>query len=295
MGYSDIVDGLAEFRPGIFQLLTPNLSHNLLIYPRFCGWEEVPIRPRAYDKYDFDLRDRGDGAFVLLQLTIRGQCTLVTEQKQSTIGPGQAMVLRTPGPYRYYFTPTRECPVYEFIFVELGGHGVIAWAEELIGRHGNILNVPENDPLVRDLLVIFRSGVKRRTAGVLDTLCATCHHLTLQVGQLMANEGSSMPESIHKIYHIIEDNFWDSEFNVATIAKMLDVSQEHLSRLFSKCTGQTLKRVILQFRLNKSMDLLSRGVSVEDASRQCGYSNLAYFRSEFKRQFGFSPTSITAR
>ena len=77
--------------------------------------------------------------------------------------------------------------------------------------------------------------------------------------------------------------------SVEEIAQQLHTDRRYLSRLFKKKTGQSIQDYLIQVRLEESKGLLSRGYSVQEAARLCGYDDPAGYSRIFKKRFGMSP------
>ena len=89
----------------------------------------------------------------------------------------------------------------------------------------------------------------------------------------------------------IAANYGECGLSVRSIARALDISEGHLSRLFRAKTGYTLKHYLTLYRIGIAEDLLSSGRSrVYETARQVGYQDVAYFSNTFKRIVGVSPT-----
>lgn len=67
-------------------------------------------------------------------------------------------------------------------------------------------------------------------------------------------------------------------------------NDSYFARLFRAVMGKTFKKYLVSVRLAKAKSiLLSTDVSVTDVAMACGYSNLSYFISEYKKEFGKTP------
>ena len=95
------------------------------------------------------------------------------------------------------------------------------------------------------------------------------------------------------VQEYIQNNYMN-EVKLATIAEMLSVSQEHLSRVFKQETGIGFKDYLVKFRLQKAEDMLKHepGRAVSEVAYACGFNDGNYFSYKFKEAYGVSPTGM---
>lgn len=67
------------------------------------------------------------------------------------------------------------------------------------------------------------------------------------------------------------------------------ISVRNLSRLFMAQTGIGFARWRQQARIIRSLEALSRGVSVANVAADCGYDNVSAYIAAFRRHFGVTP------
>lgn len=72
-------------------------------------------------------------------------------------------------------------------------------------------------------------------------------------------------------------------------------SRRTLARLFQKECGITFTSWRQRVRFHAAIEALSRGATVNEAARQCGYASPSAFASAFRKSFGMSPRTIAAR
>lgn len=76
---------------------------------------------------------------------------------------------------------------------------------------------------------------------------------------------------------------------VEMLAKALNVSSAHLSRLVSQHTGKTICTWRKEIRMEAAKDLLRGGKSVGETAVLLQFPSMAYFSSEFSKYWGISP------
>ena len=83
------------------------------------------------------------------------------------------------------------------------------------------------------------------------------------------------------------------ELSVEKLAKMVYLSQNHLTRSFKKKYGKTIVEYISDCRLNLAEELLKNtNLTVTMVSAKVGYPNYAYFTKQFKKHSGHSPRTF---
>ena len=75
------------------------------------------------------------------------------------------------------------------------------------------------------------------------------------------------------------------------IARAVDVSPFHLSRVFQRSTGLPLHRYLVCLRLRTSLEMLSNGATDLTAlALDLGFSSHGHFSETFRREFGCTPS-----
>jgi AraC-like DNA-binding protein len=78
--------------------------------------------------------------------------------------------------------------------------------------------------------------------------------------------------------------------NRDSIAADMNLNPGYLSRLFKRFTGESFNAFLTDLRMNRAAQLLKMPViTIDDVSRQCGYSDTGYFIKLFKRHYGTTP------
>lgn len=98
---------------------------------------------------------------------------------------------------------------------------------------------------------------------------------------------------VNKALKYIQQNYMN-EVKLASVAKYVSVSSEHLSRVFKKETGFGFNEYLTIFRLQKAEDMLRNepGRAVCEVAYASGFNDGNYFSYKFKEAYGVSPTKI---
>lgn len=96
---------------------------------------------------------------------------------------------------------------------------------------------------------------------------------------------------LRRAVELIQDKYWDS-LSLQAVAREVGLGYFTLSRRFTQAMGVTFRRYLLQFRITKAQDLLTRSNrSVTDISQMVGFSDLPRFDKAFRELVGTSPSA----
>lgn len=91
----------------------------------------------------------------------------------------------------------------------------------------------------------------------------------------------------------INEKFLSDKISVPYLAKICNISESYLKKLFIKKFGIPPVKYIVQLKINYACDLLRTGLySISDVSEICGYNNSHFFSRQFKEYLGISPTTF---
>jgi two-component system response regulator YesN len=128
------------------------------------------------------------------------------------------------------------------------------------------------------------------TAGrsVRDLLAWIHHAVNKAVNQAEAvQETDTVVQTVSRyIAHHI-----DQDLSRETIAKLVFLNPDHLSRIFKKETGYSISDYILNERINLAKELLSQtNIPISAIASSVGYSNFSHFARIFKKYVGEGPS-----
>lgn len=91
----------------------------------------------------------------------------------------------------------------------------------------------------------------------------------------------------------IQENY-TTTIRLADVAKMLSVSEEHLSRIFKKEITFGFSEYITLIRLQKAEHMLKNEPSraVTEVAYACGFNDSNYFSYKFKKAYGLTPSEV---
>lgn len=146
-------------------------------------------------------------------------------------------------------------------------------------------------PLFEQLVREFYAdafGSKSYTRGVLLQLLTVINRIAL-TGQAT---GGSTPTFVTDILTYINTHYGEP-LSLDALASHFFVSKYYLSHEFKKAVGTGVHRYITLKRLSVAYDLLSDGVSPNQAAVQCGFGDYTAFYRAFRAEYGISPAACS--
>jgi AraC-like DNA-binding protein len=96
-----------------------------------------------------------------------------------------------------------------------------------------------------------------------------------------------------------EEAFVDSDLNLSTMAKSLEIQPYLLSKTINSCFKMTFPEMILEYRLRKAEQLLISSLgkvyTIEAIAYESGFNTLSVFYQAFKKRNGITPTQFKKR
>ncbi|KJD34721.1 histidine kinase [Tamlana nanhaiensis] len=130
-------------------------------------------------------------------------------------------------------------------------------------------------------IIKIHLDLKRKFSGEAETDVITLAHSQIDV------------ELISKIKAIIEKNISNPKLTPGFLSESLAMSSSKLYRKITQLTDLTPNEFIRTIRLKKSAQLLkTKNYNVSEVANQVGFNDPLYFSRCFKKQFGYSPSTL---
>lgn len=98
---------------------------------------------------------------------------------------------------------------------------------------------------------------------------------------------------IHEIQEYVVLNCRDETLSVEQIAEHFDYAPDYLRKTYRSITGQSISDYIMQVRLEKATEQMKKSRdTIKNIAVSCGFSNINYFYTCFKKKYGVSPTTF---
>ena len=248
----------------------------------FCGFEHCLPR-HSYGPY---VRNN-----YVIHAVISGKGILDYSDKRWEIREGQIFIL-FPGVETTYYAD-RNDPWY-YCWIGFQGESA-AKIVESIGFSAQTpvlalrdVNKVENG--IRKMLEarnLTLDGQLRRNAEMLEILSDL----------ILEHAERTESDSIPNIYSYSEyavryiNNHFSEKIKIQDLANHIGISRSYLVKLMKQETGMSPQEYLIETRMRRASDLLSRtNDPIRVVAAECGYDDALAFSKVFKSRFGFNPT-----
>jgi two-component system response regulator YesN len=112
---------------------------------------------------------------------------------------------------------------------------------------------------------------------------------------LLNSKRNNKEQIIKEIEKVIDENY-SKPLTVETIAKMIHFTPNYIGLIFKNEKKISINHYIMDVRLQRSKELLANeNIRVNDIALQCGYENITYFHTTFKKELGITPNEYRQR
>lgn len=158
-----------------------------------------------------------------------------------------------------------------------------------------ILLTPDEDSQNRILQAIVKSyeTLIKKEHGfelVMTIQYLTCLNELLHEMDLKANKNHPIYDQRMKFILAYIYNHYQNQIKLDTLAEIAHLSKAETIRVFKRHVGRTPFKYILDYRLERSIDLLiGTRSTITEIALECGFSSVSYFIEKFKETFQITP------
>ena len=111
----------------------------------------------------------------------------------------------------------------------------------------------------------------------------------IKEGIMISSDARSVQSRLQPAFSYIEENLC-SVIKISDLERVLNLSKEHIIRLFKAETGKTPAEYILDLKIKKAMKMLKgENPSITEISVGLGFSSPSHFSKVFKARLGMTP------
>ena len=119
---------------------------------------------------------------------------------------------------------------------------------------------------------------------------------TLKIVAAAANSHVNIRARLDDAVQYINQHYDHTELSLETVAAYLSISASYLGKTFKKAYGISVTDCINQVRLQKIIEyLVNTDEAAKDIAEKCGFYNVNYFYTYFKKYFGVTPQVYRTR
>ena len=112
---------------------------------------------------------------------------------------------------------------------------------------------------------------------------------TIRKPQLPIYAGGLSPRQLSRVVDYI-DAYLDKNIKLADLARLINISPFHFSRLFKQSIGMTPHKYLSQQRVERAKQLLKESDrSIVDIALECGFSSHSHLSKQFRQITGMTP------
>ena len=180
----------------------------------------------------------------------------------------------------------------------------MAWKMEPIGCGGSIYSVfnditsdlnNDNGIIRREIENLMKENEEDMPHEILKLdVCRLIYSLAGMYGNLkpLKYKKNLANDIVDEAMVFMNDNI-EKDIRATDISDAVHVSYAHLSRLFDKVLGSSVKKIYRGMKMQKAKDLLNHTeLTIEKIALQSGFMNLNYFYDMFKKEIGLTPNEF---
>ena len=212
-----------------------------------------------------------------LSFRVKGDCTLFCEEESMTLGTGDIAFF--PANLSYTIRSGYE----HLLIVHFNSPDVLP---------NRFAKFSPRDPAYfeqrfRDL---YRVWAKKDVAYAYECRAILYRILCAIEREIAAAQPPNATDRIADAAEFIRTNFTDHALCVSALARRCGMSDTYFRRLFVARFGITPLKYVNNLRLAHAKELLQADYhTVEEISYMCGFNNISYFSTFFKKETGIAP------
>ncbi len=244
--------------------------------------------------YFWDNSRRSDCPHVVFQYTLQGRGVLEVDNEQYDVDAGKGFLLAIPYMNAKYYYPPDSDENWRFIYCCFSGGGAWHLCRQITSKYGYVFNSAPDSDLVRQMFSLKQFAGRAISAAVgADFVFRLLTSLVESKNACQLNQAGNM--LIDRCVQYIRDNL-SEPINVSEAAARLNVSREHLTRLFSTYLNITPRRYIERQRIYAAMGLMrDSDMSIKEIAFQCGFASSGQFGRVFRRLMNDTPDEYRKR
>lgn len=245
----------------------------------------------SYDTYHFYGKTRNRTTHIaLFQYTLDGEGCFENKKGSHRLKKGTGFFCDVLDPETAYYYPKDRTLPWRFLYIFFDGSFALSMLKDINSRYGHVFQLPENKGIIQK--IIGFSGKSERQ--IMITPSQSLSLLTELINALLKSKEENIKSPsgntlIERFQQEIELHI-NENINVSQIAAHLDISREHISRVFREEMRTTPHEFLQNYKMRLACHLLKESSSsIKEVSHQLGFDQPGHFTRTFKRAIGLSP------
>lgn len=235
---------------------------------------------------------RFDGNICAFQYTLSGVGRLCDGKTTFDLPPGMGFLLNHNDPSYSYYYPENATEPWQVLWCSFVSAPAADMVSAINRRWGYVFELKQSSAIISRMQAYCNSGLRSAEISSAESCALVMELLAALVrskeqadnsesGNLMSNRARGIiSENSHRL------------LTVEQLAKMLDVSREHLGRKFRQETGVSPYQYILNAKIERAkLQLMSSATPVKLLADELGFSSAAQFNNVFKKMTGATPNA----
>jgi len=227
----------------------------------------------------------------VFQYTLSGSGIFQIGKEKHILNEGMCFCTYVADKNIKYYYPENAKESWRFLYLTY--YDKLGVTKALNEQLGYVYKIPRSEGMIQQLLAYGK--IEDRTV---EMNAGTAHLLINSIVAVLANQikpvenKSPQKNLILKSLSYIEDKI-EQPYNASLLADDLQVSQEHLNRIFQEELGKGPYKCICESKLQRACELLKNtSQSISQIAIHVGYDPGSHFARLFKRIIGVTPSQF---
>lgn len=246
-----------------------------------------------YAKGKTDIYGKTFHAYYELYLLLNGKVEFINSHTRQFIHPYQLIII-PPGEY-HQFIVSEDIENYERCVLNINSDffeaGILKNA--LVGKE--ILTLSQSNRIIKNYLYLIQciSSVSEMDSKYILSAIGTdiVFLIKRHSSSHELSQGTLHPISLELMRYI--DEYYKNALDLNTLSEKFHFSVSSICHIFKEDFGISIKKYILQKRINAAYIALQNGERPEAVCTDYGFSNYSTFYRAYKNYYGISPSACT--
>lgn len=161
----------------------------------------------------------------------------------------------------------------------------------------NIVTVsPGNYDKFADLFLTMYTEWQQRKPGFRNRCTALLYTVFEKLEKADATPENTKTKLIQKGVLYMQTDYANPTLTIADIAEKCNISEVYFRKLYKELYGVSPAKALLSIRIQHAIRLLESGYyRILDVAHLCGFGDIKYFSTVFKKETGYAPTIYTKK